>query len=291
MASRTTVPTSSATPSSSQVATPPLSQPRQVQQAPQRAPQVQRARSALSTPTRQINKDKFSNHSNAILCPLIDAWAVALLSVDISISRIRVHKFADLFRGYVLPDPWIFVKSYDHNQQKTTRMLLLWAVVHHCWLAKLQEASDTATSRSMVIPPSPNHWKLFLHNLGTKLNIPFQSDPSSSSSTTPQQETARSSRQKKQAKRSDKIEDEVKTLFNFNLRADDLRRKDIHWFGDKIKSKTDDALTYTLPSDIAMSMVWEMTQVNFHLELLALERLKGQGRVGARPKRSKNVWQ
>lgn len=220
-----------------------------------------------------VNDNKFKLLETVILCPHIASWKTALASVDISSNRVLRHDFASLFRGYALPDPWLFAMTYAHDKQRASRFLLVWAIIHDPWLAKLQQASSSAspTSSSSAFP-SPQHWKLYLQKVGGLLNIPIEQPPASSSKQMSSQHHPPAKVKASKRARLDKFKDDVDSLFDLNISASDFRFTDISWFGFNIKGKGDNATTFNVSLKHGMLMLWEMTEVNFRLELLALDR-------------------
>jgi len=65
----------------------------------------------------QVNLDKFKDVQSDILDAAAHTWVLALQNVKTEPSNILDHPESELLRGYALPDPFLFLNSFNNDKE------------------------------------------------------------------------------------------------------------------------------------------------------------------------------
>ena len=217
---------------------------------------------------RQVNLDKFKDVQSDILDAAAHTWVLALQNVKTEPSNILDHPESELLRGYALPDPFLFLNSFNNDKDRFSKLLYVWLAIRAAWIARMT-SQDCNSDKSLTKMPLPQHWRDFLIKVGQSVGI-LGSGTAEVPSSEPQTHMKQTKKKmRKEKMRKEKFLEEANGIFDLVL---DLggTLPDLYWRGSIIKHAAA-PITTLPPLPLIKEILWEIIENNWQLELLGLD--------------------
>ncbi|KAJ3489909.1 hypothetical protein NLJ89_g11483 [Agrocybe chaxingu] len=189
--------------------------------------------------SRSINKEKFADIKSQFVKSAMPSWLCD-------------HPNSDLFRGYVLPDPFIFMNPAA-SEKHVWAFACVWLMIRSGWMVHVTAACTGQQRRAML---SPQHWKDYLMKLAVKMNL---------------LEATKSGQQFKR-RRTDADLDSIDEIFD--LPVEDMNEpQDVYWRGELMRKAYElKASKLQFWTRAMEGVMWDLCEHNWRLELLALNQ-------------------
>ncbi|KIM34888.1 hypothetical protein M413DRAFT_32942 [Hebeloma cylindrosporum] len=205
---------------------------------------VNRKQAPYHKPTPgQSDRNKFAEPTSPLMPPAIPTWRSALSHVNSDPGKV-VYPITPGDAGYAFPDPGLFVAVT--TEEKQTMYFANWLKYREALIYRLAFPSSATTVPNKLWRPL--------------LNLPLNHNP------------VAPPRLSDKTSLSQKKNDIVYTLLETCFAADDdltfnpAQMLDIFWQGQPVLS------TSVPPVDVAQEILWELYELNFRFEFLALDR-------------------
>jgi len=201
-------------------------------------------------------------------------WQQGLSRVQRSWKRIYDHSNLEALRGYPVLDPHQILRMGTRDEGRCKTYLVCWMVMRLPWLYRTTNRTSTPLSTTLAasssshpqstsssVQKAPNRfprsqeWRDYLASVAGRLGLLESVNHAGGSN-----------------KRRKTTGNDLNTLFGIEW-PDDVGAIDVTWQGSVVITEADlDTRQFNIPSSTIREIVWDLSEHNFRLEFLALNR-------------------
>jgi len=196
-------------------------------------------------------------------------WQQGLSAVQRDWKHIYDHGNLESLRGYPVLDPHQLLQLGTRDEGRFKRYLICWMVIQLPWLYRTTNRSSTPSATSATSAtssakktsdcfPHSQEWRDYLTSVASRLglvqSVHHTSNPEGSN------------------KRRKTLGNDLDALFGLEW-PDHIGAVDVTWQGSVVVTETDlQTLQFNIPVSTIREILWDLSEHNFRLELLALDR-------------------